>query len=59
MNRRLSIHEAADADDYEAEVEALRRSARFQSFLNRRMGEKSGIPSEDIEKEIAQELGRT
>jgi hypothetical protein len=46
----------AEADDFDAEAEALRQSARFQAFLDRRAGEKSRIPIEDIEKEIAQEL---
>ncbi len=48
----------AEADDFEVEAEALRKSARFQSFLDRRTREKSRIPIEDIEKEIAQELER-
>jgi PHD/YefM family antitoxin component YafN of YafNO toxin-antitoxin module len=48
----------AEADDFDAEVEALRRSPCFQSFLDRRMSEKSRVPIEDIEKEIQQELER-
>lgn len=48
----------AEADDFDAEVEALRKSARFQSFLDRRTCDKSRIPIEDIEKEIAPELDR-
>jgi len=48
----------AEADDFEVEVEALRTSARFQSFLDRRMSEKSRVPIEEIEKEIDRELGR-
>ncbi len=46
----------AEADDFDKEVEALRGSARFQSFLDRRMSEQTRIPIEDIEKEIEQEL---
>ena len=49
----------AEADDFDAEVEALRKSTRFQSFLDRRMSETSRIPIEEIEKEIEQELKRT
>jgi PHD/YefM family antitoxin component YafN of YafNO toxin-antitoxin module len=49
----------AEADDFEAEAETLRQSARFQAFLDRRTAEKSRIPIEDIEKEIAQELERS
>ena len=46
----------AEADDFDAEVEALRGSARFQSFLDRRMSNQTRIPIEDIEREIEQEL---
>ncbi len=49
----------AEADDFDAEVEALRKSARFQSFLDRRTRDKSRVPIGDIEKEIAQELERS
>ena len=48
----------AEADDFDVEVEALRKSPCFQSFLDRRMSEKSRVPIEDIEKEIQQELER-
>lgn len=49
----------AEADDFDAEAEALRKSACFQSFLDRRMSEKSRVPIEGIEKEIQQELERS
>ncbi len=49
----------AEADDFDAEVEALRQTARFQSFLDRRTRDKSRVPIGDIEKEIAQELERS
>lgn len=49
----------ADADDFDAEAEALRKSARFQSFLDRRMTDKVRIPIEDVQKEVEEELGRT
>ncbi len=44
------------ADDFEAEVEAIRNSASFQSFLDRRMKCKIRFPIEDIEKEVEDEL---
>ena len=34
---------AAEADDFDAEAEALRKSARFQSFLDLRMSDKVRI----------------
>jgi len=46
----------AKADDFDAEVEALRGSAGFQSFLDRRMSDETRIPIEEIEKEIEQDL---
>ena len=49
----------AEADDFDEEAEALRKSARFQSFLDRRMSDKSRIPIEDIEKEVEEELRHT
>lgn len=42
----------AEADDFDAEVEALRKSSRFQSFLDQRMSEKSRIPIEEIENDL-------
>ncbi|MCP4109847.1 MAG: hypothetical protein GY749_30735 [Desulfobacteraceae bacterium] len=44
------------ADDFEAEAEAIRNSASFQSFLDRRMKCKTRFPIEDIEKEVEDEL---
>jgi hypothetical protein len=44
------------ADDFEAEVETIRNSTDFQSFLDRRMQCKVRFPIEDIEKEIEEEL---
>lgn len=49
----------AEADDFDAEVDALRGSSRFQSFLDKRMKSPVRIPIEDIEKEIDQELNRS
>ena len=49
----------AEADDFDAEAEALRKSPRFQSFLDQRMSDKVRIPIEDVEKEVEEELGRT
>ncbi len=49
----------AEADDFDGEAEALRKSARFQSFLDRRMSDKSRIPIEDTQKEVEKELGGT
>lgn len=46
----------AEADDFEAEVEALRNSARFQSFLDERMASPGRTSLEDVEKELAAEL---
>ncbi|MCX7012798.1 MAG: hypothetical protein NTW86_09620 [Candidatus Sumerlaeota bacterium] len=47
----------AEADDFDAEAEALRNSARFQAFLDRRMSEEMRIPIEEIERETEKELG--
>ncbi len=41
-----------EADDFEAEVEALRNSPKFQRFLDERMDNQTRIPIEDIEKKI-------
>jgi len=49
----------AEADDFDAEVEALRNSTRFQSFLDQRMSQGGRIPIEEIEHEVDQELGRS
>lgn len=44
------------ADDFEAEVEAIRNSSSFQSFLDERMKCKKRFPVEDVEKEVEDEL---
>jgi hypothetical protein len=41
------------ADDFESEVEALRNSIEFQSFLNERTKCKERFSIDEIEKEIA------
>jgi hypothetical protein len=46
----------SQADDFEAEVEALRNSQRFQKFLDERMKCKVRFPIEELEKEIEEEL---
>ena len=49
----------AEADDFEAEVEAFRNSRRFQSFLDERVSDPSRIPIEELEKEIEERLQST
>ena len=44
------------ADDFEAEVEAIRNSPRFQSFLDKRMECKKRFSVEDVEKEVEKDL---
>jgi len=44
------------ADDFEAEVEAIRNSPSFQKFLDSRMKCKARFAIEDIEKEVDDEL---
>jgi len=46
----------SQADDFDAEVEALRNSARFQAFLDERMKDQVRIPIEDIEREVEEAL---
>jgi hypothetical protein len=46
----------SEADAFEAEVEALRNSRRFQQFLDQRMETSRRIPIEEIEAEIDTEL---
>jgi hypothetical protein len=46
----------SEADDFDREVEALRKSPTFQRFLEERSKSKRRIPLEEIEKEIEQEL---
>jgi hypothetical protein len=45
-----------EADDFEREVEGLRRSQAFQHFLEERSKDQRRIPLEEIEREIEQEL---
>ncbi len=44
------------ADDFEAEVESLRRSQTFQRFLDERLASPRRIPLARIEAEIDEEL---
>jgi hypothetical protein len=44
------------ADDFEKEVESLRRSQAFQRFLDERSACSRRFPLEDVEAEIEQEL---
>ena len=47
------------ADEFEAEVEALKNSLHFQSFLDERMKCDVRFPLEAIEKEVDEELNNT
>jgi hypothetical protein len=47
-----------EADDFDQEVETLRRSPAFQRFLDRRSRSTHRIPLEEVEAEIEQELPR-
>lgn len=49
----------AQADNFDNEVEALRKSIRFQLFLDRRMNQQGRVPVEDVERAIEQELKQT
>jgi hypothetical protein len=44
------------ADDFEKEVESLRRSQAFQRFLDERSASPRRIPLEEVESEIDREL---
>jgi PHD/YefM family antitoxin component YafN of YafNO toxin-antitoxin module len=46
----------AVADDFEQEVESLRRSQAFQSFLDQRSASTGRIPLSDVEAEIEQSI---
>ena len=46
----------SEADDFEQEVEALRRSPAFQRFLDTRSADRRRVPLDEIEREIDQEL---
>jgi PHD/YefM family antitoxin component YafN of YafNO toxin-antitoxin module len=45
-----------EADDFEREVESLRRSSTFQQFLEERSKDRRRIPLEEVEREIEQDL---
>lgn len=44
------------ADDFEAEVEAIRNSPSFQAFLDKRMECKKRFSIEDVEEEVEKDL---
>jgi hypothetical protein len=46
----------AEADDFEEEVETLRRSSAFQQFLEGRSACSNRVPLAEIEAEIEREL---
>ena len=46
----------SEADNLDAEVDALRNSRRLQQFLDERMSNQCRTPIEEIEKEIYEEL---
>jgi len=46
------------ADDFAAEIQALRQSARFQAFLDKRLSGAGWIPLAKIEKAIAADLAK-
>jgi PHD/YefM family antitoxin component YafN of YafNO toxin-antitoxin module len=48
----------APADDFEAEVESLRRNQDFQRFLDERAASKRRIPLSEVEAEIDQSLAQ-
>ena len=48
----------AEADDFEEEVEALRKSVSFQRFLDERSRSPRRIRLEEIEAETDEELAR-
>ena len=47
-----------EADDFEREVEGLRRSPTFQQFLEERSKDQRRIPLEEVEHDIEEELSR-
>ena len=46
----------SEADDFDKEIELLRSSTAFQTFLDERSASKHRVPLEEIEREINQEL---
>lgn len=49
----------SEADDFEAEIEALRNSRSFQQFLDQRILNPKRTPIDEIEAEVEAELGET
>ena len=48
----------AEADNFDQEVEALRKSPVFQKFLNERSQDKRIISLEELEEELNEELAK-
>jgi hypothetical protein len=46
----------APADDFETEVESLRRSANFSDFLDERSKSKRRVKLEDLERRVDEKL---
>jgi len=47
-----------EPDDFEREVESLRKSPTFQQFLDKRSKDQRRTPLEEVEREIEQELSK-
>lgn len=56
MNLNMKMNFISEADDFDAEVEALRNSRRFQQFLDERIRNQTRIPIGEVEREIEAEL---
>jgi len=56
MNAHDEEFVAAAADDFEQEVEALRRNQDFQQFLDRRAASSGRIALSDLEAEIERSI---
>ena len=52
----MKMNFISEADDFDAEVEALRNSRRFQQFLDERIRNQTRIPIGEVEREIEAEL---
>ncbi len=48
----------AEADDFDQEVEALRKSSVFQKFLDERSQDKRIISLEELEEELNEEIAK-
>jgi len=48
----------AEADDFDAEVEALRANQAFQEFLSQRALRRGGVALENVERELDALLAR-